>query len=161
RMPARIRYGAIGGLIGGLLGGSTNERLTSLLTARPEDRAAAQAWAGAIGLILIGLCIGALIGLVESLLRVAWGTFLHRRFEGQSRTLDPARTVTTLGSSDACHVILRGDRSVADVHAEITTANGVFTLRPRNGPVTVDRSGPLPSASSYELRPGDRVHLGA
>jgi hypothetical protein len=161
RMLARIRYGAIGGLIGGLLGGSTYQRLTDILAARMGDRAAAGAWAGAVGLILVGLCIGAFIGLVESLLRVAWVTFLNGRFEGQSRTLDPARAVTTLGSSDACNVILRGDRSVADVHAEITTANGRFSVRSRNGAVVVERGGPLPSAPSYELRPGDRLHLGS
>lgn len=161
RMPARIRYGAIGGLIGGLLGGGSFERLTGLLEGITKDRTTAQAWGGAIGLVLVGFFIGALIGLVESLLRSAWVTFLNGRFEGQNRTLDPARAVTTLGSSDACNIILRGDRSVADYHAEIVASNGTFTLRSKNGPVTVDRGGPLPSASSYELKPGDRVHLGS
>jgi hypothetical protein len=160
-MPSRILYGAIGGFIGGMLGGGSLDKITDLMRGRTGDLMKAQAWGSAIGLVLVGLFIGAMIGLVESLLRVAWVRFLNGRFEGQSRTLDPARAVTTLGSSDACHIILRGDRSVADIHAEIVSANGVFTLRTRNGPVTVDRGGPLPPAMSYELRSGDRLQLGS
>lgn len=157
-MVARIRYGALGGLIGGLIGGSLFQRLIVLGGA--GNREVVQAWAGAVGLIVLGLCIGAMVGLVESLLRVAWLTFVNGRFEGQSRTIDPARAVTTLGSSDMCHVIVRGDRAVADVHAEIAVQNGEYVLRPRNGAVSVDRGGPVPSAGSYALRPGDRIQLG-
>jgi len=158
-MLARIRYGMIGGLIGGLIGGSLYQRL--LLLGQTGNRELIQAWAGSGGLIILGLCIGAMVGLVESLLRVAWLTVVNGRFEGQSRTIDPSRAVTTLGSSDMCHVIVRGDRSVADVHAEIAVQNGEFVLRPRNGSVSVDRSGVLSGATSYPLRPGDRIQLGS
>jgi hypothetical protein len=159
RMPARIRYGMIGGLIGGLIGGSVFERL--LILAQGGNRAVIQAWSGASGLIILGICIGAMVGLVESLLRVAWLTFLNGRFEGQSRTIDPSRAVTTLGASDMCNIIVRGNRAVADVHAEIIVQDGEFLLRPRNGPVVVDRGGPLPVAASYPLRSGDRIALGS
>jgi hypothetical protein len=155
RMPARIRFGAIGGLIGGLFGGGTYEGLRTRLASEGE------AWGTALGLVLLGAMIGAMIGLVESLLRVSWVRFLNGRFEGQSRTLDPARAVTTLGASDACNIILRGDRGVSEVHAEIVVQNGDFVLRSRNGPVAVERGGPVPAAAAYVLRPGDRLVLGA
>jgi Inner membrane component of T3SS, cytoplasmic domain len=161
KMPARIRYGALGGLIGGLIGGSTFDRLSVLLPGSTGNRELARAWGGAIGLIVLGACIGLMIGLVESLLRSAWLRFLTGRFEGQSRTIDPARAETTIGSSDSCNVFVVGDRSVAKVHAAIVVQNGTFVLQAREGSVLIDRGGVLPSASSYVLQPGDRLQLGS
>ncbi len=160
RMPARIRYGILGGLLGGLVGGSTYERLVVTLIGRSGNRALALAWGGAVGLIIVGACIGALVGLVESLLRKAWLRFLNGRLEGQTRTLDPSQPRTTLGRSDLCDIVLPGAAGVAATHAEIARDGGDFVLRPRDGAVVVHRDGKLQPGPPYPLRPGDRLEVG-
>ena len=162
KMPARIRYGVIGGLLGGVIGGATYEWLMQALKAWGGMSAgAANGWGSALGLIIVGACIGALIGLVESLLRTAWLRFINGRFEGQSRTLDPGGGATTIGSSDLCHVVLFGDASALAVHAQIVPDGGKYVIQSRDGAVSVDRNGVLPAASSYPLQSGDRVQVGA
>src|SRR5262245_25491728 len=54
RMPVKVRYGVLGGLLGGMIGGSTFEVLIK--------GSWGLNWGGAIGLVLLGACIGALIG---------------------------------------------------------------------------------------------------
>lgn len=161
KMPSRIRYGLLGGLLGGLIGGSTYERLTLILLGVSGMRSYALAWGSAVGLIMLGACIGAFVGLVESVLRRAWLTFLNGRLEGQHRTLDPKQPLTTLGSSDQCVIVLLGDRKVAGIHAEITAQSSEFVLRPREGTVTVERGNEVISVVNHSLRSGDRIQLGA
>ncbi|MBL8793421.1 MAG: FHA domain-containing protein [Planctomycetia bacterium] len=161
RMPAKIRYGLLGGLLGGLIGGSTYEGLVSLLGRSSfGNRSAALAWGSAFGLIILGACIGALVGLVESLLRQSWLFFITGRLEGQTRTLDSSRP-HTLGSSALCAIVLPGDPTVLDCHAEISYTDGEFAIRPRDGEVVVKRGGRSETVSQpFILQPGDRIHLG-
>ena len=161
RMPAKIRYGLLGGLLGGLIGGSTYEGLVSVLgRSNFGNRSAALAWGSALGLIILGACIGALVGLVESLLRQSWLFFITGRLEGQTRTLDSSRP-HTLGSAAFCTIVLPGDPTVELYHAEVTCTDGEFTIRPRDGEVVVKRGGRSETVSHpFVLQPGDRVHLG-
>src|SRR5262249_43402224 len=150
RMAAKVRYGVLGGLLGGLIGGSTYD----MLVRSGSD------WGGAVGLMILGACIGALIGLVESLLRKAWLFFITGRLEGQTRTLD-SRRPRTLGSAHTCDIVLPGDRTVAPVHAEIAFEDNALVVRPRDGKVIVRREGrDATVTTSHTLRPGDRIHLG-
>ncbi len=150
-MPSKIRYGIFGGLLGGLIGGSTYEALVPIL---------GLAWGSAIGLILLGACIGALVGLVESLLRTAWLWFAMGRLEGQTRTLDSRKTMT-LGRSPRCSIILPEDDTIAPFHAEIAFQGKDFLVRPREGSVIVSRGGKEEQINlPYVLQPGDRIFLG-
>lgn len=161
RAPSLVRHGALGGLLGGVVGGSTYECLNAVLLSATGDRGLGLAWGGAVGLVVLGACIGAAVGLVESLLRRAWLTFLGGPLEGQHRTLDPARPRTTLGRSDACAIIVPGDSSVAAVHAEICAENGGLVLRACGGPVAVESDGVVAAPAAHALRSGDRIRLGA
>jgi hypothetical protein len=159
RMPAKVRYGILGGLLGGLVGGGTYEGIFAVLRSA-GGRATALAWGSAIGLIILGACIGALVGLVESLLRKAWVKFMTGRLEGQTRTLDSSRP-HTLGSGHQCTIILPGDPTVAPVHAEFFFQEEEVLVRPRDGDVVVRRDGRDQKISApFSLQPGDRVHLG-
>jgi hypothetical protein len=159
KMPAKIYYGVVGGLLGGLVGGSTYEALVALLRGS-SDRAVALSWGSAIGLIILGACIGALVGLVESLLRKSWLFFITGRLEGQTRTLDSSRP-HTLGSAVSCSIVLPGDPTIKPVHAEIVFEDGSFGVCPRDGKVILRRDGrdTLVTAHAF-LQPGDRLHLG-
>lgn len=161
KMPSKIKYGAFGGLIGGLIGGSTYERLTLFLLGTLGDRAYALAWGSAVGLIILGACIGAMVGLVESVLRRAWLVILNGRLEGKQRTLESRKSVTTIGRTDKCDIILVGDPQVADVHAEIAVENDDFVLRPRDGKVTAESGAQVFPVSCHRLCSGDRFQIGA
>jgi hypothetical protein len=159
RMPAKIRFGILGGLLGGLIGGSTYEGLVAVLRGG-GGLDTALAWGSAIGLILLGACIGLMVGLVESLLRKAWLFFLTGRLEGQTRTLDSGHA-HTIGSADTCSTVVASDATLAPVHAEITFLEGEFRVRPREGAVTLRREGVDCFVESPEaLEPGDRIIIG-
>lgn len=159
KMPLKVRYGVLGGILGGLIGGGTFQGLLSLFTRLDFSAGVRLSWGSAIGLILLGACIGALIGLVESLLRQSWLFFLTGRLEGQTRTLDSSRP-RTLGSAVSCSIVLPNDATVAPVHAEIGWENDAFVVRPRDGQVVVRRDGREQKVASHALQPGDRVQLG-
>lgn len=159
RMPAKIRYGILGGLLGGLLGGSTYEGLTTTIRGI-GFRTEGLAWGSAIGLIILGACIGFLVSLVESLLRKSWVFFLTGRLEGQTRTLDSSRP-HTIGSDSNCTIVIPNDPSVAAVHAEFTfNDQEEFVVNSRDGYVIIRRDGRDTPITSHVLCPGDRVLLG-
>jgi hypothetical protein len=154
RLPVKVRYGVLGGLLGGLIGGSTYELLLSTMQGE-----AARLWGGAIGLVILGACIGLLVSLVESLLRKAWVFFLTGRLEGQTRTLDSSRP-HTIGSDPACDIVIVNDPSVSAVHAEIAFSAGEFEVRSRDGQVLLRRDGFDQFVVAQVLAPGDRIILG-
>lgn len=158
KMPVKIRYGLLGGLLGGLIGGATYDGLVVFIRSF-GFRAEGMAWGSAIGLVILGACIGFLISLVEALLRKSWVFFLTGRLEGQTRTLDSSRP-HTLGSDASCSIVIPSDPSVAPVHAEITYDNESFVVNARDGSVIVRRDGLDQSVSSHTLAPGDRIILG-
>jgi hypothetical protein len=158
KLPLKIRYGLLGGLLGGLIGGSTYDALASLARTS-ASRAEATAWSSAVGLVILGACIGFMVTLVESLLRKSWLFFLTGRLEGQTRTLDSSRP-HTIGSSDACSIVIPSDTSVAAVHAEFVFENDAFLVRPRDGQVIVRRDGVDQPVQAHVLAPGDRILLG-
>jgi len=159
-MPSKGVYGALGGLFGGLLGGSTYERLTLLLLNMELGRTWAIPVGGAVGLMILGACIGALIGLVEDILRSAWLRFIRGPLEGQTRTIDPRRAKIVLGRADQCDIVLPDDPDVARAHAEIVHNNGEFTIMGREGSVLLRRAQETTTVQQHVLQPGDTVQLG-
>jgi len=155
RSRAKTGYGAVGGLLGGLIGGSTYERLSSLLRAVTHDRELALTVGTAVGLIILGACIGSLIGLVEDILRTAWLKVVVGRMEGRTFTL--TRKETRLGKADDCDVIIPGDTEVSDHHAVIEQAKDSFVLEPLAQPVLINQK---PMDHPLQLRHGDRIQLG-
>ena len=102
----RVRSGAIGGALGGLLGGS----LFGLLV-RPGAEMASRAFA----FVVLGLAIGALIGLTHVVMRRGWLTVLDGFRPGRQLILD--QVVTGLGRGDHLPLPLLGPSS-ADLEAE-------------------------------------------
>jgi len=152
---AKRWYGAMGGLLGGLIGGSTYERLSTLLRTVTHDRELALTVGSAVGLIILGACIGFLIGLVEDILRTAWLKVVVGRLEG--RTFSVTREETRLGKADDCDVVLPGDDDIYPRHAVIKQEQKTFILRPLENPVLVNRQ---PVGKSHLLKHGDRIQLG-
>jgi len=155
RSTAKAGYGAMGGLLGGLIGGSTYERLSTLLRAFTHDREFALTVGSAVGLIILGACIGSLIGLVEDILRSAWLKVVVGPLEGRTFTL--TRKETRLGKADDCDVVLPGDDDIYPRHAVIEQTQKTFVLRPLEHPVLVNKQL---MGQSHLLKHGDRIQLG-
>lgn len=160
RMPQKTRYGAFGGLLGGLIGGSTYEFLATALQGLGVSRDVAIAAGGAIGLVLLGMFIGCLVGLVEDLLRAAWLMFTSGRFEGQTRTLDPAKPSTSIGRSELADICILADPLIVTAHAVIEPEAGGFVLAAADGEVRVHQSGDWVPVNRHTLSSGEMFQIG-
>jgi hypothetical protein len=154
RDARKASYGAVGGLLGGLIGGSTYERTSLLLRSLTHDRDLSLTMGGALGLIILGACIGSLIALTEGILRRAWLKGLKGRLEGQTLTLSKA--LNTLGRDERCDIRIPGDSQVAGHHADILQTPQGFVIEARGGQVLVDQQPIV----RHPLHSGNRIQLG-
>lgn len=143
-------YGAIGGLVGGLTGGLLLEFLAL-------QGLELQSVTRAIGLLLLGTLIGALIALVSEAFVHARVRVMNGRREGREYALDKADT--TMGAGDSCDIYLPGDPSVRSLHAHFRSASDSVEVTPAgDAPVLVNGHairGPAP------LKNGDQLQIGS
>ena len=119
----KLLNGVYGGLIGGLVGGLpftliySSSRLSELV---PNARLT-------VGLVLLGACIGLMIGLAQVILKQAW----LRVEEGfrPGRELMLTKDETTIGRAEGCDLGLFGDNSIAKLHARILLKDNRYLLR--------------------------------
>lgn len=147
----RMRNGAIGGALGGLVGG-----LLFGLLATPN----AQMTSRAVAFVVMGIAIGALIGLTHVVLRRGWLTVLDGFRPGRQLILD--QTVTVLGRGDHLSLPLLGpsSRDLEAEHAQITRrSDGTFIVEDRG-----TRLGTLLNGERLlgpvVLKDGDLLRLG-
>jgi len=159
KRPDKRSYGLIGGLMGGLMGGAAYEGASLMLRTRGFDREAALSIGSVIGLIMIGACIGSLIGIVEDVLRKARFKVLWGPLEGQPITI-PAKPEVSIGKADRCDIILPGDSDILQSHAKLVQRAGQFTLASAGGLVSVNRGGQWQPIPQVILANGDEVRLG-
>lgn len=159
RAPLKRTYGAIGGILGGLVGGSAYERVSDLLRVTTQNRDLAITVGGAVGLVILGACLGALIALTLVVVRDAWFRFMGGRLEG--REVLVGKRLLTVGASDACDVYLPGDTAVASKHAQVERRKDgyVITVDPAASPITVNQQQLVPGASVV-LHGGEHLRIG-
>jgi hypothetical protein len=119
----RVRNGVIGGLVGGLVGGLLFNPLVFLLASDSGIASRAAAF------VILGLCLGALIGLTQVVLREAWLTVLDGYRTG--RQLIISRPVTVLGRGDHLPLPFLGtsNQELEIEHCRITRqGNGAYLL---------------------------------
>lgn len=154
--PQRASYGALGGTLAGALGGVLYESMTQLFLARGET---VQMIVSALGLILIGACLGGIIPFTISvgargLLRV-----LNGKREGLER---PVVDAVTLGSYDGCEVYLPGDAAIAGKHARVYRKQGNFFLESlvEGELVTLLNNSVVYCGNPQQIDKGARIRLG-
>lgn len=157
----RAGYGAIGGTVAGLVGGIAYEVMTQLFL-RQSD--VVQMIVGALGLILIGACLGGIIPLSVEFIAAVMGKGTLKVLNGKRRDLEVSVIDTvTLGSSDACEVYLPGDAGIAKKHAVVYKGDKGFFVRDlgteRGGTQVGNRAVP-PGAPGQLLRAGDQIRMG-
>lgn len=156
RSQRRASYGAIGGTLAGAVGGLIYESTTQAFLQQGDT---VQMVVGALGLILIGACLGAIIPLTIIIVG-ARGTLFVRtgRKEGLEK---PIVDALTLGSYDGCEVYLPGDPSVEKKHARVYRQGKQFFVEDLNSQSgTVVNGAQIGSGGRSEIQKGAKILLG-
>ena len=109
RSPAKLRNGLIGGAIGGLVGGFLFDPILALIASSSGMSSRATAF------VILGMCIGILIGLVKVVFKAAWLTVLDGYRPGRQLILSESQTI--LGSAEYATLpfMARSDTDVEQV----------------------------------------------
>lgn len=160
RAADKRTYGALGGLLGGLIGGSAYERISDILRLLTHDRDLSLTTGSAIGLVILGACLGAMIALTVVLLRAAWVRILGGRLEGREVLIGKAQM--TVGASDGCDIYLPGDDAIASQHATLQRTSAGYALMVETGsnPIVVNQQ-PVIAGTSVLLRGGEHLRFGS
>lgn len=154
RSLGKLSYGAIGGSLGGLVGGSIFAWLMLAL----DKGEASYLWGQALGLVILGACIGSLTALVEEVLKPASLKVLRGWQEG--REYPVVKPASVLGRDEGVDVLLLRDPRVEKRHAIIHRRGNRFVLVNDQGSAQQTLINDEPVAEARELKDGDRIQLG-
>ncbi len=155
RSPSKLRNGLIGGAIGGLLGGLLFDIFAGLL-ASPTGMTSR-----AVGFVVLGVCIGFGIGLVQVVLKEAWLTVLDGYRPGRQLILSQDRT--TLGAGEWVHLPFMGafSKGLEMEHLHLIRQNdGSWLVEDNNSIMGVFVNGSRIQGQT-RLRDGDKIKLGS
>jgi MFS family permease len=153
RLPLKKTLnGAIGGCLGGFFGGL----LFGLMF--PNDKIPRTDLA--IGLVILGLCIGLMIGLAQVFLKEAWLKVAQGFRVGRELML--SKDETTIGRAESCDLGLFGDNTIERLHARILLKDNRYLLADAETPggtfLNDERIGkPTPLKSGDVIRVGNSV----
>lgn len=155
----RAYYGLIGGLLGGIAGGIAFLSVGIVTAVMPFTTGAGPdpgAIPRGIGFSILGMGIGLMIGVVESIGRKAWVRLMLGRNEGKDWALDASTTY--FGRSENVHVPLFGDTMVQPSHACIRKEGNNYVLYDLQTPIGVAVNG-QPTRQAF-LNNGDIFQIG-
>jgi hypothetical protein len=153
RSKRLLIYGLLGGLVGGLLGGLLFDPIAFIIVGPDKPSAALSRW---IGFGVIGLSVGATIGIVELLARDAWLRMTQGPLTGKEFLL--FKDVMSIGSSPRSDIYLFNDSQVADNHAILRAVGDECEIEARQStnPILLNNR----SVTRARLRHGDNVTIG-
>jgi hypothetical protein len=129
----KIINGIIGGGIGGFLGGFVQVFFGAIpLGGGQTLKDLLPRFALATGLVILGMCIGLLIGLAQVLLKEAWVRVEQGFRAGREMIL--SKPDTTVGRAESCDIGLFGDNGVEKMHARIVLKGDRYMLVDVNSP---------------------------
>jgi hypothetical protein len=146
----KMLNGVYGGLLGGVVGGLLFDLVLRSTDKLPHGNLA-------IGLVILGLCIGLLIGLAQVILKEAW-LKVEAGFRA-GRELMLSKDETTIGRAEGCDVGLFGDKDVERLHARILLKNNRYLLDDAETPGGTYLNDQRVSRPT-PLRSGDRIRVG-
>lgn len=154
RSASKLRNGLIGGALGGLLGGVLFDLIQKGVVhgSGMSSRAA--------GFVVLGIAIGALIGLVQVVLKDAWLTVLDGYRPGRQLIL--SRPVTALGRGDHLPLPFVGpmNAGIESEHVRIVRqASGAFVLEDNQSKLGT-RLNNQPVTQPTPLKDGDVIKFG-
>src|SRR5439155_1729355 len=154
RSLGKFSYGTAGGALGGAVGGA----LFGLAYQLTMDKPAQAALFGALGLVILGACIGSLSALVQGVLQPASVRVLRGWQEGREYPLD--RAASLLGRDEHADIALFRDMKVAKKHAFIRREGSRYVLVNNGAPPEQTLVNGQAVRDRVELRDGDRIQLG-
>lgn len=156
----KIRNGLLGGGLGGFLGGLMFEPVLWLISGNAEQQLRGVMASRATAFVILGLCIGLLVGLAQVILREAWLTVEEGFRPGRQVTLGRAETI--LGTSEKAQLpfIAYGAKGVEPIHLRILRQpDGRYLLEDNKS-----RTGTMLNGNRIDgpvaLANGDLIELG-
>ncbi|MFQ3648784.1 MAG: FHA domain-containing protein [Gemmataceae bacterium] len=153
----KLVNGVLGGSLGGFLGGLLFLALLRGFALLLGDQADDLASPSLLGFLVLGLCIGLLIGLAQVILREAWVTVEAGFRAGRQLILSSAET--TIGRQEGCDIALFGDNTVQKQHARIRSEKGRYVLENLD-PASITYVNNREMKNPQILRDGDRIQIG-
>jgi hypothetical protein len=154
RSLGKFSYGTIGGALGGFIGGC----LFGLFYTLAVQAGGTTYFWSAVGLIIVGACIGSLSALVQAVFQPASVKVLRGWQEGREYPLD--KPASLLGRDEHADIALFRDMKVEKKHAFIKRSGKRYLLVNNNAPAEQTLVNEAPVAQSCELADGDRIQLG-
>ena len=142
-------------MMGGFIGGALYQ-VFSYFTSREGE--ATYFWS-ALGLVILGACIGSLSALVQTVFQTANVKVMRGWQEGREYPLD--KPTCLLGRDEHADIALFRDMKVEKKHCYIKNINGKFVLVNNGAPPEFTRVNDVPIADQRELADGDRIQLGS
>jgi len=147
RSMRKLVNGVIGGLAGGFVGGVFFHWVSAHIESGMLGRV--------LGLVVVGLGIGAAIGLVEVVRRQAWLRIVAGGMAGKEFIV--YHQTTDIGSSPKCQITLIKDPAVGPHHLRIVEHAGRRTLQAFEGCHVTINGTPV---TQHVLRNGDVIGVG-
>lgn len=154
RSLGKFSYGTIGGLLGGFIGGVLFELFYFIAR---QTEATTYFWS-AMGLVILGACIGSLSALVQTVFQPANVKVMRGWQEGREYPLD--KPANLLGRDEHADIALFRDMKVEKKHCYIKQISGKYYLINNGAPAAQTLVNEVPVADQRELIDGDRIQLG-
>jgi hypothetical protein len=154
RSLGKLSYGTMGGALGGFIGGT----LFGFIYLITLDQGGNAGFAGALGFVIMGACIGSLSALVQGVFQPASVKVLRGWQEGREYPLD--KNDNLLGRDEHADIALFRDMKVEKKHALIQRDGPRYILVNNHAPAEFTRVNDAPVAHTCDLRDGDRIQLG-
>jgi pSer/pThr/pTyr-binding forkhead associated (FHA) protein len=156
RSLGKLSYGTMGGIIGGFVGGALFGLIKIL---EKGSESTSHVWVGALGLIILGACIGALSALVQVVFQPASIKVVRGWQEGREYPL--LKLDNLLGRDEGADIALFRDMRVEKRHAIIQREGNRFLLLNNEAPPEQTRVNDQPVPQLCNLEDGDRIQLGS
>jgi len=154
RSLGKFSYGTLGGAIGGFIGGVVFE----LFSAAARSSLSTTYFWSALGLVILGACIGALSAFVQGVFQPACVRVLRGWQEGREYPLDKPAVV--LGRAEQADIALFRDMKIEKRHAIIRREGEQYVLVNNGAPASETRVNDASVPASRSLADGDRIQLG-
>jgi len=155
RSLGKFSYGTLGGAIGGFVGGALFELFYA--EARSAPGGTDYFWS-AMGLVILGACIGSLSALVQAAFQPASVRVLRGWQEGREYPLE--KPANLLGRAEHADIALFRDMKIEKQHAYIRRVKEQYVLVNNGAPAAQTLVNEQPIAVSIGLNDGDRIQLG-
>jgi len=149
-----LRNSVVGGVLGGALGGAMFDSIDRF--GKDPSIFTESSAARLVGLLLLGLCVGLFMALVDRLAREAWLRVRTGPLAGKAFVL--YKSPTKVGSSPHADIYLFKDEGISPVHAAIHRVGNRFEIEDLDSRSGVRVGGR--AVRRHRLQSGDSITLG-